>query len=342
MAKYIYVLNLLVIAFFLSCTSSPNAGQTQMDKKRIEPAALKTIKLDLDSLVLGHVTGYAIGDNSDVYMTDGRIIVQTDKDGKPISHVNRQGPGPSEYVKLRNLAIYNGHLYAWDAMGLSLLEFDLDLNFVSKMNGPGIAIKDFLVTSSGDVYYYLAGNPDHLIAKTFADYPDSIKYEGGISAEDEALLIYTYSKCMGVLDGEVFYSSPSRMELKCFEGRKQDICLSDDDFKVEEVKGTPSRDMNAMFEYINRNSVITGLSQGRKNNYLLTETGTVTVENNIADTSQRMINILAFDREGSVLSGIQLPLRTGNYKMVGDRWYSLEYTEDEDLILNILDVDEVL
>lgn len=344
MGKFFFVSLLFGVICLFSCTSNKRGMESEISKVQVDESSNKKMMLNLDTLVMGSISGYTVDEGGEIFLTDGRTIAKLDKEGRLIKSINRQGEGPDEYISLGNLSLANGFLYAWDPMELKLLQFDQNLNFIIKKDGPGTAIRDFMVMPSGDVYYYLSGSKEHLIAKCYENFPDSIRYAGDVSNEDKALLLYTYSKCLGTLNGEVFFSPPSKMHLMDFEGKRETISLCDKDFKVTEIDDFQSlkNDRNRHFEYINQNSVVTGLAEGRERCYLLTETGNVIIEQGKADTSNRMVNILVFNKKGNVAGGIQFKLQVGNYKMIGDKLYSLVMTEDESLYITILDVDKIL
>lgn len=294
-------------------------NRSEIDKKNNGNIVFeKVTNLQLDTLEHAQIIEFIpIGEDSYV-LTDGIRIFKTDSTGAVVKHINKQGHGKDEYLKIEKL-FSNGHnIYAWCGGSLQLYKYDMDLNHICKYQGIHHAIRKFVVSENNTAYFLLSGGFDEVIGVLSLENDNLQPYLDSYSNEDNALLLNGISGGITIFNDKIKYVKPSKMEIHDVD-HSEVLAIDDKDFFVSPLYiKQENRSSEEMLQYILSNSICSGLFGDADRLWLITETGFISQnsEGTLA-YNDRFLNLHKIDNDGQVVfsSMYQYPVNAVNYSI---------------------------
>ena len=203
-----------------------------------------------------------------------------DISGKQIAKIGNNGRGPNEYLNISLVKTYNEKIYVWCDKQLKLIVFNKKGVPLKEYKNFNKAIRDF-IPYENDVYFYLAGGIENGLIEIYNLNQEKSKGKYYNPSNEHNLLgILKYSGGMTIHNNKLLFSSADKLvinSLDLLSSEMIDFNFRDVDFKVTKVENDSrqivNRKRNKVFEYINNNSVVTGLYSLSNNILLTTEIG---------------------------------------------------------------------
>lgn len=332
---------MLFISILFSCNNEKNSIKTK-EKESISLEFLYNLQENIT--MMGSVKDASFCNNSLFVLSDNNIIEYT-SDGEQKNVFKKQGQGPGEYIMPTLLNIENNSLYVWCASTLKLIEYSKEGVYKREITSYRKAIKNFKIFNDFIIFYKSDGKTDALIDIFSVKENKIIKSVVNLTHKD-LLLLSVNNKPNMIVEGEnLYFTKPSELavyelNLKTFSLSKK-IRISDNEFKVEELKDAPSlfnTDIKKVIDFMSKNSIVDNLLKVENNFYIKAEVGQYIfdVQKNTMETKSR------FDKYyfcGSDLIATKIPKKLANQKYIlhnGNIYFIYEDPNKEENRVKIL------
>lgn len=332
---YLSILVSIAVIIATSCRND-NHETFAPQKNKAEMTKTDTIRFQIpDSILLGEVKDFAIMHDASFLFTDGKSILHSTPDGEFDYFVCKQGHGKNEYIEIGKLQTSEKYIYVWCDRTTRLIRYNLDMTESTKYDQINSAISSFIVCGDTIAYFYLNGESDDIVVSLSLKEETPVNYYGKKSDEDKCLQLLSQVGSLGTFDGDIIYSSPSRMVIH-FIGKEKDVEFIDKDFQVKKISKEDynKREPRLFFNYISNNSTIVSLSGTKDCLYMLTETGKYVMNKDRMDFNERNLNLFKLNIDGNS-EAFQYPIPSDAlmYKMIDGKFYTILSTYDNSLIL---------
>lgn len=268
------------------------------EKEQFVSKATDTIPLAENLTLIGNINQCLSLSDTSFLVTDGLHVVVYGLDGQQLAVVSERGHARNEYVNVGAMYASSRYIYLWCDMTLKLLQFTHDGEFVGKYEGTDKAINKFVVQGDSLVYYYVTGRDDYLLNVYDLKRGKLLKEAGDLSNEDVMLFFNRHSGALALWCDEVVFMPPSRIDLISIRrGQYPETVgtISDKDFSCVEVKKNPRGnvdiDIPKVYDYLLKNSVVTGAYADDTLLCVMTETGELKPQKDMLQTLGRKLNL---------------------------------------------------
>ena len=268
------------------------------EKEQFVSKATDTIPLAENLTLIGNINQCLSLSDTSFLVTDGLHVVVYGLDGQQLAVVSERGHARNEYVNVGAMYASSRYIYLWCDMTLKLLQFTHDGEFVGKYEGTDKAINKFVVQGDSLVYYYVTGRDDYLLNVYDLKRGKLLKEVGELRNEDIMLFFNRHSGALALWRDETVFMPPSRMDLTSMRGLQYPETvgkIADKDFSCVEVKKNPRGnvdiDIPKVYDYLLKNSVVTGAYADDTLLCVMTETGELEPQKDMLQASGRKLNL---------------------------------------------------
>ena len=346
MSKILFLL--IIIYSFTSCNSKQNDTkqicflETEDKKYNYNVTYHCTLKENIGYLDKFVNDFFFVTDSSFVLSNKKAIYLYNNK-GEQLKVLGGYGRGPSEYISASQLYVSDSYIYVWCESLLKLIVFDaINGEYIREYKKFTSAIQKFVVVDDLLVYFYISGNVDNNIIKTFnLESKSFLESFGDITESDRLLFVNANNGGLCIMGDSVLYSYPSKTLISSLKNNKKtNVCeIIDNEFNIN-IDGAERVDRDYIIQiinYINNNSCVTGVHSFNDNVYLMTEVGHVGMdgEKRKMDYSKRKIIVYKMDKNFNPVKKIKLdyPHNMQKWRFIKDYLFYISYDETATLFV---------
>lgn len=288
------------------------------EKEQLISSATDTITLEENLTLMGNIKQCLSLSDTSFLVTDGQHVIVYGQNGRQLAAISERGHAHNEYVNVGAMYVSPHYIYLWCDMTLKLFQLTHDGKFVGKYEGPNKAINKFVVYNDSLAYFYVTGKDNYLLNMYDLKKGTLLKEVGDVSNEDIMLFFNHSSGALTLWHDEMLFMPPSRMKLMGMCGKQDPRSLGtvvDNEFACTEIKENPrdKADINVYeaYDYLTKNSVVTGMYTDDTQLCIITETGEIHPQRDTLQTAERNLNLFLLDKEYKPLRAVRADYQIG-------------------------------
>ena len=308
MVKYSFSILSLLAGIIVGCSPSEKMErEISFDRNIVNTKMPELVcQLSEDSIPIGNIENFTVLNDTSFVVTDGKKVLLYNISGKLIKQLGNLVQAGGEMISPSLVYATSKFVYIWCHSSMKFLIYDHEGNFKKELSGFKRAVKKFVVDSSDEILYiYTSGFLDDLGNKMF-DVMDvynmkeeSSKKFGERGPEDEVLYTYRNSGSLCIDMDRFIYLHPGNLIIHDFDLNSENtVRYKIDDKAFNSTKITSHvrnvmEDFPKLTDYVQNNSVVTGLFKDSGQFIILSEIGQL--ESNFTNTKERKVKLYILD-----------------------------------------------
>ena len=301
-------LTYLMLTIVVSCTQNDKSERVLFFDRNVVNTKVPELvcQISEDSILIGNIADFTILNDTSFVVTDGRGVYIYHISGVFIKKLGNKGEARGEMISPSLVFATSNFIYIWCSSQMKFLIFDQQGNFINELTGFKRAVKKFVVNPSDEILYiYTSGflneseNKMFDIIDIFNIAENSSKKIGERCPEDEVLFTYRNSGGLCVDTDRLIYIHPGNLiiyDLDLNSDKTVRYIIDDKTFLTTKITSHVRDIMNdfpRLFDYLQKNSVVTGLFKDSGQFIILSEIGQL--DPNLTNTKDRKVKVYIFD-----------------------------------------------
>lgn len=255
--------------------------------------------------IVGDILSLAfLNRDSFVISTSNSSIFIYNSSGEQIREIRRVGRGPHEYQIPSIIRVYNDKIFVWCSQQLKLIVLDVLGVPIKEYKGFSKAVKDFMLYDNHLILYSTRGHEGSYVEVYDLEKEEYLQVYGKTSNEHLVLDLLSCSGGMTLVDDELLYASPNELSINWVNLSNSEtgkIKLQDPTFNVKvldsDANDLINKERAKVLDFLNKNSIITGLYATNDHVILKTEIGEFKIEDHALDNTRRFAKYYILDKQ---------------------------------------------